>query len=57
MLRDVGFLPWKLQHRGNLTGDQPRQLDDGPVREFERVVMRARIVEFDLPEASEVAAR
>ena len=55
-VRLVRFLPWKLQHRGDLTSDEAGQFHYGSVRKFEGVVMRLRTVELDLPEASEVAA-
>ena len=52
----VCFVPRQLQHGGDLTGDQSSQLDDRTIREFDGIVMRVRIVEFDLPEAGEAIA-
>jgi hypothetical protein len=38
-----------LQNRGGLAGDQPSDLDDLPVREFNCVVVDARIAHVHLP--------
>src|SRR5579863_10427562 len=45
----------QLQHRRLLSRIKIGHLDDLTIRKFERVVMRMRIVQIDLPEARQLA--
>src|SRR5262249_61284073 len=42
----------QLQHRCGLASGQLRDLQNLPIREFQRIVLNVRIVDIDLPKAS-----
>jgi hypothetical protein len=44
----------QLQHRSGLASDQPRELQNLPIWEFQRIVLNVRIVHIDLPKACDL---
>ena len=44
----------QLQHRSGLASDQLRNLQNLPIREFQRIVLNVRIVHIDLPKACDL---